>query len=245
MEQNTLIEKFAATKLKVETLIERKQSAKPSEMQSLNYFIFEDTLQAAGFAKALNEDPNVIKYFLQQASQAALEVYKFKSTTIGKIGYLPSLEEDYFIDESMTNSWTHIRAIYASAASKSWKELKKIIEISRDSNISKQVETLDIVEQFLDILILLVKKTLSVNQVTEFLTYYSVSKNDNEIYWYRQAEVIMQIIGKNKVNFDTSLENLAEFIINYYTERRLQNHHDYLLLLPVLGLKSLSKFYTN
>lgn len=244
METHISLERLFIIKKRVEKLIEQKQSVKSFEVQSLNYFIFEDSLEAAGIANALNEDPNEIKLYLRQAAQAALEVYRFKSTTIGKIGYLPSLKEDDFIDDSMTNSWTHIQAIYSSAASESWKELKEIASIPTELNESKQIDTLPIVSQFLDLLLLLVKKSHSISQIQELIIRYKASEDEDEIYWYIQVESIGYIIKNNEVEFETSMEKLTEFIVKYYTKQQLENHYNYLLLLPVLGLRSLKKFFS-
>ncbi|MFT3910813.1 MAG: hypothetical protein QM737_15455 [Ferruginibacter sp.] len=235
---------FIATKKRSERLLKELESGSTTNLQVIEYYLFEDMLRIAGYGKALEElDENDIIINLRLAAEHALNVYKLKNTTINKIGYLQSSEEDVFIDESMTNPWVYIRAIYASAASSSLVKLNEIISLPTQMYKSEQIKVQPIVNAYLVLLIDLISKILSKKKIEEFMTFFQNSKNQDDIFWYLQAEVIEKIFLNDRKGTDLALEKLEFFLNAYYSQEKYRNNPEAFLDLVLLGLKGIRTVY--
>lgn len=227
--------------------LEKNQSiidaSTPGEVTSTRFYgVFEDALTAAGWARALGKADTEIKEYLATAARAAAKLFQSGGSQIRRIGRLPSEEEDSFLDTSMTNAWTYVRALYASLAANQEEVLTYLILLAPEAYASEQVSVSDILSRYVQDLRQVIAGNIDdVNsELQDILSRWKDTEEPADRYWCAQASALKKLIERDAPGFRAAMGNISMAIDSYYNTPDLQNNPERFLALPALGLSALS-----
>jgi len=218
---------------------------KPGQQQTRYYGLFEDSLEAAGLAKALSKPESEIRDYLKIAANAAVGIFEWQYTTIGKVGYLPNYDEEVFIDNTAANPWVYVRAVYAALAAELHRVLKTLANYDAVEQEYEHMTISPLLREYSQILRkVILRETENLNlRLQQLVTNWSTDESTGSQFWLVQAKVLLAVIEGNGPGFVEIVGELSSTISSYYAAPEHQNDPDRFLQLPVLGLNALGKLW--
>jgi hypothetical protein len=198
---------------------------------------FEEALDAAGCARALDEGDDVQRY-LACAASAAARLFALRGARIAEVGDLDTGELDVFVDTSATNDWTLVRGAYAALASGEQRAREALGGLKRDKYHSDQAEVAAALESYAPALSAVLCGRSDAARAA--LGAAGLRPGGEDRFWISQAEALRAILDGDRVRLrDAMTEVRRAFEAEYQDER--PESPERLLELPVLGLDALAR----
>lgn len=219
-------------------------AADPSaaEAHRLAQGLFDDALEAAALARGLDEPEREVRAFLAVAADAAVELFRRRGALTGRVTSVPSQEDETFVDTSLTNPWTYVRALYAALAAGQDKALDALAALPTEDYRSDQVEVAPVLERYVEALQRAAAGADDVgDDVDGILAEWGKSRRAADRFWVAQAKVLDAVLDRDEDAFGTALKKLADVLERYFGNAKHRDDIELLLELPVLGLQALGR----